>query len=252
MNRDEMHQMFALQKTPPDFSQLNQEQAISQQVYKEKLKEYQLRLLNALRRLNGTPHSVMIVVEGPDAAGKGGSIKRLVEKLDPRDVRVYSIIKPTAQENSQHYLWRFWSKLPPRGDLVVFDRSWYGRVLVERVEEFAREDEWQRAYREINEFERQIIDDHAIIVKLYLMITKDEQLIRFKQREADPYKHWKISDEDWRNRKKWDENVAAAQDMFSLTSTKAAPWNLIAANYKWYARLEMIKAVVRRLEAVPT
>jgi polyphosphate kinase 2 (PPK2 family) len=192
----------------------------------------------------------MVVFEGPDAAGKGGAIKRLVERLDPRLLRVHSIIKPTAEEYRYHYLWRFWQKLAPYGQTVVYDRSWYGRVLIERVESFASEKEWKRAYQEINEFERTLCDDGAIIVKFYLHISKDEQLARFKRREADPYKHWKINDEDWRNRRKWDEHNAAAEDMFERTSTEWAPWVVIPANYKWAARIKVVKTVVEALRGV--
>lgn len=222
--------------------------SIEESEYKQKLKEQQLKLLKLQRALGETKHSVIVLFEGPDAAGKGGAIKRLVERLDPRLTRVYSIIKPTAEEYQHHYMWRFWNKLPPYGQSAVFDRSWYGRVLVERVEGFASDSEWKRAYREINEFERLLVDDNAIIIKFYLHISKDEQLVRFKRREADPYKHWKISDEDWRNRKKWDEHNAAAQEMFEKTSTDDSPWHIIAANYKWYARLKVVKTVVERLE----
>ena len=216
--------------------------------YKHKLKEQQLKLLKLQRQLSESKHSVIIVFEGPDAAGKGGAIKRLVERLDPRLVRVYSVIKPTAEEYQHHYMWRFWGKLPSYGQIAILDRSWYGRVLVERVESFATDAEWARAYREINEFERVLIDDNAIIIKMYLHISKDEQLSRFKRREADPYKHWKISDEDWRNRKKWDQHNIAAEQMFEKTSTEQSPWHIIAANYKWYARLKVVKTVVDRLE----
>lgn len=216
--------------------------------YKQKLKEQQLKLLKLQRQLSESKNSVIIVFEGPDAAGKGGAIKRLVERLDPRLVRVYSIIKPTVEEYQHHYMWRFWAKLPPYGQTAILDRSWYGRVLVERVEAFATDAEWARAYREINDFERLLVDDNAIIIKIYLHITKDEQLARFKRREADPYKHWKISDEDWRNRKKWDQHNAAAEEMFEKTSTEDSPWHVIAANYKWYARLRVVKIVVDRLE----
>jgi len=222
--------------------------SIDESDYKQKLKEHQLKILKLQRALSETKRSLIVVFEGPDAAGKGGAIKRLVERLDPRLVRVYSIVKPTAEEYQHHYLWRFWNKLPPYGQMTVVDRSWYGRVLVERVEGFAGDGEWKRAYREINEFERQLVDDNAIIIKIYLHITKDEQLTRFKRREADPYKHWKISEEDWRNRKKWDEHNVAAQEMFEKTSTDCAPWNIIAANYKWYARLRVVKTVSERLE----
>jgi AMP-polyphosphate phosphotransferase len=216
--------------------------------YKQKLKEHQLKILKLQRRLSETKHSLVILFEGPDAAGKGGAIKRLTERLDPRLIRVYSVIKPTAEEYQHHYLWRFWNKLPPYGQTAILDRSWYGRVLVERVEEFATEAEWKRAYREINEFERVLADDNAIIIKIYLHISKDEQLTRFKRREADPYKHWKISDEDWRNRKKWNEHNEAAEDMFEKTSTDIAPWHVVPANYKWFARLKVAKIVADRLE----
>lgn len=224
--------------------ELDQEKQLSEQEYKEKLKKYQLRLLNHQLRLRETKRSVVVVLEGPDAAGKGGAIKRIVERLDPRLVRVYSIIKPTPEEFRHHYMWRFWTKLPSYGEIAIFDRSWYGRVLVERVEGFATDVEWKRAYREINEFERQLADDGAIIVKLYLHVTKDEQLARFKRREADPYKHWKISDEDWRNRKKWNEHNRAAEEMFERTSTEIAPWTVIPANFKWMARVRAVKSVL--------
>ena len=191
---------------------------------------------------------MLIVVEGPDAAGKGGAVKRLVEKLDPRTLRVYSTVKPTEDELGRHYLWRFWTRLPARGRIAVFDRSWYGRVLVERVEGFAKEEEWRRAYREINEFERMLLDDGTVILKFYFHVTKEEQLKRFKRRENDPYKSWKINDEDWRNRRNWDQHNEAAEEMFERTSSDGAPWHLIAGNYKWHARLEMLKITLKALE----
>jgi polyphosphate kinase 2 (PPK2 family) len=224
---------------------LDQKQSVEPDEYKKKLKEYQLSLLKTQLKIAKTKRSIILVFEGPDAAGKGGAIKRVTERLDPRWYRVYSIIKPTAEEYQHHYMWRFWNKLPKHGELVVFDRSWYGRLLVERVEGFAKAEEWQRAYREINEFERTLSDDGAIIIKLYVHISKDEQLERFKRREADPYKYWKISDEDWR---KWEEHNQAAQDVFAKTSTKIAPWNVIPGNFKWHARLKTLKTIVRRLE----
>jgi polyphosphate kinase 2 (PPK2 family) len=168
--------------------------------YKSKLKKYQLQLLHQQRILMESNRSLILLFEGPDAAGKGGVIRRVVERLDPRNIRVYSIIKPTPEEYAHHYLWRFWTKLPARGEFAILDRSWYGRVLVERVEGFATDEEWKRAYREINDFERIIVEGGAILCKFYLHITKDEQLYRFKRRESDPYKHWKINEEDWRNR----------------------------------------------------
>lgn len=220
---------------------------ISEEDYKPKLKSLQLELLKLQRELSEMKGSLIVVFEGPDAAGKGGAIKRTVERLDPRLFRVHSIVKPTAEEYQHHYLWRFWSKLPPCGQMVVFDRSWYGRVLVERVEGFASEQEWKRAYQEINDFERQLCDDGAVIVKCYLHVSRDEQLVRFKRREADPYKHWKINDEDWRNRRKWDEHNAAAEDAFQKTSTDYAPWHVIPANYKWHARVKVAKTVLDAL-----
>ena len=227
--------------------ELDQTKSLDQEDYKKQLKQCQLELLNMQLLLREKKRSVILIMEGPDAAGKGGAIKRIVERLDPRLVRVYSIIKPTPEEYMRHYMWRFWNKLPAYGDLAIFDRSWYGRVLVERVEEFCTEAEWKRAYGEIVETERLLSDDGAIIIKLYLHITKDEQLARFKRREADPYKHWKISEEDWRNRRHWNEHNEAAQDMFEKTGSDEAPWTVIPANYKWYARVKAVKTVCERI-----
>jgi len=229
---------------------LDQSKSLEQEEYKKLLKKSQLELLNAQLVLAERKNSVVIVVEGPDAAGKGGAIKRLTERLDPRLVRVYSVVKPTPEEYQHHYMWRFWTKLPSRGQVAIFDRSWYGRVLVERVEKFCTEAEWKRAYREINEFERQLADDGTIILKFYLQITKEEQLDRFKRREADPYKHWKISEEDWRNRRHWDQHNEAAEEMFERTSTDHAPWIVVPANFKWYARVKVVKAVADRVTKV--
>lgn len=231
----------------PRLDELDQAKSLEQDEYKRSLKEFQLKLLNAQLVLREQKKSLIIVMEGPDAAGKGGAIRRIVERLDPRLTRVYSIVKPTPEEYDHHYMWRFWTKLPSHGQIVIFDRSWYGRVLVERVEGFATEKEWKRAYQEINEFERQLTDDNTAIVKLYIHITKDEQLARFKSREADPYKHWKITDEDWRNRKKWELHNEAAEDMFEKTSTESVPWKVIPGNFKWYARVEAVKAVSKRV-----
>lgn len=218
--------------------------------YKPRLKELQLELIKRQRELSASKSSLIVVFEGPDAAGKGGAIKRIVERLDPRLIRVHSVVKPSAEEYQHQYLWRFWNRLPPYGQSVIFDRSWYGRVLVERVEGFATDAEWKRAYREINEFERTLCDDGAILVKIWLHISKEEQLERFHAREADPYKHWKINEEDWRNRKKWTEHNEAAEEMFEKTSTDCAPWTVIPANFKWFARVRVVKAVVDALETV--
>ena len=227
--------------------ELNQNTPITKEVYVSELKKYQFGLLGLQLRLKESERSVIIVIEGPDAAGKGGAIKRTLERLDPRLIRVYSTQKPTSEEYSHHYLWRFWNRLPSYGEIAVFDRSWYGRVLVERVEGFATEKEWKRAYGEINELERALADDGAIIIKLFLQVSKDEQLKRFKQREADPYKHWKINDEDWRNRKKWKEHIEAAEEMFVRTSTKIAPWTVIPGDFKWYARVQFAKSIYERI-----
>ena len=215
--------------------------------YKAKLKEQQLRLLNQQLKLHRSKRSVIIVFEGPDAAGKGGVIKRIVERLDPRLLRVHSIVKPTAEEYQHHYLWRFWNKLPPSGQLVIFE--WYGRVLVERVESFATDKEWRRAYQEINEFERWLVDDGALVIKIYLHITKDERDC-FASNAAKPTRTstGRSVREDWRNRKKWDQHNRAAEDMFERTSTPDAPWHVVAANYKWFARVKVVKIVVDRLE----
>jgi len=226
---------------------LDQNSPITKEEYGSALKKYQLGLLNLQLRLKESKRSVIILIEGPDAAGKGGAIKRTLERLDPRLIRVYSTQKPTPEEYKHHYLWRFWNRLPLYGEIAVFDRSWYGRVLVERVEGFATENEWKRAYREIKELERTLAEDGAIIIKLFLQVSKDEQLKRFKQREADPYKHWKINDEDWRNRKKWKEHNEAAEEMFVRTSSKIAPWAVIPGDFKWFARVQFAKTVYDRI-----
>jgi AMP-polyphosphate phosphotransferase len=226
--------------------ELNLDKQISKDEYREKLQELQLSLLHFQRRILESKRTVILVFEGPDAAGKGGVIKRITEKLDPRLIRVYSVIKPTAEEYRHHYLWRFWKKLPGEGETAIFDRSWYGRLMVERVEEFCTEDEWKRAYREINEFERTLVESGVVMMKFYIHISKSEQLRRFEKRAADPYKHWKISDEDWRNRRKWKEHIAAAEEMFEKTDTKLAPWNIIEGEFKWYGRVKVLKAIAKR------
>jgi polyphosphate kinase 2 (PPK2 family) len=226
---------------------LDQNVPITKESYAKDLKKFQLGLLNLQLRIKESKRSVIIVIEGPDAAGKGGAIKRTLEFLDPRLVRVYSTQKPTTEEYRHHYLWRFWNRLPSYGEIAVFDRSWYGRVLVERVEGFATDAEWKRAYAEINEMERTLVDDGAIVIKLYLHVSKEEQLKRFKERQANPYKHWKINDEDWRNRRKWNQHNKAAEEMFVKTSTKLAPWTVIAGDYKWHARVSFAKTIYDRI-----
>jgi polyphosphate kinase 2 (PPK2 family) len=235
---------------PPRLAALDMALQLDETAYLRELARVQERLRRIQRAYLKSGNSAAVVFEGWDAAGKGGTIRCMSAVLDPRGFKVWPISAPRKYYLERHYLTRFFERLPPRGAISVFDRSWYGRVLVERVEGLASQKDWRRAYREINEFERQISDDKTTVVKLFLMIDKEEQLLRFKSREADPYKKWKISDEDWRNRNSWDEHLAAAQDMFDLTSTKAAPWHLVAANYKWFARLEVMRTVVRALEAL--
>jgi polyphosphate:AMP phosphotransferase len=193
--------------------------------------------------------SIVIVFEGWDASGKGGAIRRLISAVDPRFHRVVPIGKPTDEEKAHHYLWRFWRHMPRDGMVTVFDRSWYGRVLVERIEGFCTEPEWRRAFEEINEFERQLTEHGTILVKFWLHISKDEQLKRFKARERAAHKRHKINPEDWRNRDKWDAYEICLGDMFALTDTECAPWHLISANDKRHARAEVLRTACRTIGA---
>jgi AMP-polyphosphate phosphotransferase len=189
-----------------------------------------------------------VVFEGWDAAGKGGAIKRLVAGLDPRHVRVQSYAAPTEREKRHHFLWRFSPNLPGLGGMAIFDRSWYGRVLVERVEAFATEVEWRRAYDQIVEFERGLVTEGTVLVKFWLHISAKEQLARFESRKDDPLRRWKLTDEDWRNRKKRPAYVAAVDEMLARTDHPDAPWDLIAAESKHYARAKVVETVINRLE----
>jgi len=195
----------------------------------------------------GTPHRAVIVLEGWDTAGKGGVVRRLGWALDPRSFKVHAISAPGEREKSLHYLQRFWERLPQHGQIFVFDRSWYGRVLVERVEGFAAAAEWQRAYDEINDFERMLLADGVRLVKLFLHITPEEQLRRFRNRLSDPLKRWKLSYEDFRNRAHWKEYAAAIEDMMEKTSSRRARWHLVPANDKPYGRLAAFRIIVDRL-----
>jgi polyphosphate kinase 2 (PPK2 family) len=194
--------------------------------------------------------STVLVFEGWDAAGKGGAIRRVTRALDARQVQVIPIAAPTDEENAQHYLWRFWRQLGRAGRVTVFDRSWYGRVLVERVEGFAADDEWRRAYTEIRDFEDQLVQHGIVVCKFWLHITKDEQLARFQSREETPYKSWKLTEEDWRNREKWDAYEQAVNEMVERTSTHSAPWTLVEANDKRFARVKVIQTVADAMEKV--
>jgi polyphosphate kinase 2 (PPK2 family) len=215
--------------------------------YVAALSDMQLAMLRVQQAYFHEGRRAIVLFEGWDAAGKGGAIRRLTEHLDPRGCKVWPIGAPKTEEQGRHYLYRFWQRLPERGTIAVFDRSWYGRVLVERVEGFAARPDWERAYREINEFERMLTDDGVRIVKLFLHITQEEQLRRFTERLRNPYKHWKITGEDLRNRAHWPIYVDAIHDMFDRTSTDYAPWHALAANYKWHARVRALKTVVKAL-----
>jgi len=225
------------------------EERLSKEKYAKKIVKCQAKLGRMSRSPRMRKHAVVAVFEGMDAAGKGGAIRRITQAIDARHFQVMPIAAPTDEERAQPYLWRFWRHLPRRGQFTIFDRSWYGRVLVERVEGFATEDAWSRAYREINEFEEQLADDGVVVVKFWLAITKEEQMKRFKEREATRHKRFKITAEDWRNRKKWDDYVVAASDMIDRTSTSYAPWTVIEANDKHLARIRAIETLNRRLEA---
>lgn len=223
---------------------------ITAEDYSKQLAELQgsLRRLQHLCYLERVP--VVMVYEGWDASGKGGNIRRLTRELDPRGYEVVPVGAPEGDEKSHHYLWRFWRALPKGGHFTVFDRSWYGRVMVERVEGFARPDEWSRAYREINEFESQLVESGAVMLKFWIHISKEEQLARFEARQNTPHKNWKITDEDWRNRKRWDEYWNAVSDMIERTSTAHAPWTIVEGNDKHHARIKALRTAVERVEAV--
>jgi polyphosphate:AMP phosphotransferase len=223
-------------------------QRLDKQDYEEALLELQGRLNLLTRHRNFRKHSVVLVFEGVDAAGKGGGIRRITQALDARSYRIHPIAAPTEEERAQPYLWRFWRHLPRRGKVAIFDRSWYGRVLVERVEGFCTEADWQRAYSEINDFEDQVVRSRSILLKFWLSISLDEQLRRFQERQDTPFKRFKITDEDWRNREKWPAYEVAVCDMLDRTSTEIAPWTLVESEDKYFGRIKMLKTICKRLE----
>ncbi len=225
------------------------DQKMSEKDYEEKRGKW-LGRLNRLVRLAATQkRSIVFVFEGWDAAGKGGAIRRLTSAIDARDYRVIPVSKPTDEEKAHHYLWRFWRHVPRAGLVTIYDRSWYGRVLVERIEGFARPNEWRRAFTEINDFEQQLTEHGTIVIKFWMHISRDEQLRRFRAREKTPYKQHKINAEDWRNRRKWSAYEVAIGDMLALTDNRFAPWHLIPANNKRHARLQILKGACQRLTA---
>ncbi len=221
---------------------------ISDAEYDKKLKELQGKISDLGYKLYKKRKSVVIVYEGWDAAGKGGNIKRVTEELDPRGYEVVPIASPSKEELNHHYLWRFWNKMPKDGHIAIFDRSWYGRVMVERIEGYARQDEWQRAYKEINDMELHMHNHGTIIFKFWLHIDKDEQLKRFKARQENPLKRHKITDEDWRNREKWNDYETAVNHMLIKTDTEYAPWTIIESNNKKFARIKVLEILVKKLE----
>ncbi|MBP2311017.1 polyphosphate kinase 2 family protein [Azospirillum soli] len=220
----------------------------SKEEYERRLGKLQKELLRIQQTYWHEKRRAIIVFEGWDAAGKGGCIRRLTEPLDPRGFHVWPIGAPSRDEQGKHYLYRFWTRLPAPGSFAIFDRSWYGRVLVERVEGFASKDEWKRAYDEINQFEKMLTDDGARIIKIFMHISPEEQLERFRERLSNPYKRWKLTEEDLRNRARWDDYVKAIEGMFDKTSTENAPWQAVEANSKWYARLRVLEIVTEALK----
>lgn len=217
--------------------------------YLGRLSELQVRLQLMQQAYLLNQRKAVLVFEGWDAAGKGGTIRRMASVMDPRGLKVWPIGAPRPYYLDRHYLLRFWERLPAKGTISVFDRSWYGRVLVERIEGFATKKEWKRAYREINEFERLITDNETRVLKFFLHISPEEQLKRFEKRLLDPHKRWKLSYEDFRNRDKWPEYETAIEDMLRKTSTKRAPWHVIPAENKKYARIKTLEIVVDKLSA---
>lgn len=228
---------------------LDMSQALDKDSYKTELAVEQARLAGLMSDKRMRRHSLVTVFEGNDAAGKGGAIRRITAALDPRMYQVVQIAAPTEEERAQPYLWRFWRHIPPHGKLTVFDRSWYGRVLVERVEGFCSQADWLRAYGEIADFEESLVTHNVVLVKFWLAIDRDTQEQRFKEREEIGYKRFKITAEDWRNREKWDEYVDAVGDMVDRTGTSIAPWTLVEANDKRFARVKVLRAVNDALEA---
>ncbi len=216
--------------------------------FEKDLEARQGRLNGLSRQARDRGISSILVFEGWDASGKGGAIRRLTSALDARTYTVIPMAAPTDEEKVHHYLWRFWRHLQRAGRVLVFDRSWYGRVLVERVEGFATDAEWQRAYAEINDFEKQLVNHGIVLVKFWMHVTKDEQLRRFKDRQKIPYKRWKLTEEDWRNREKWDLYELAVNDTVARTSTQIAPWTLVEGNDKRFARLKVIDTFCDKLE----
>lgn len=244
-----LQNIYPLEKMPL-LSEIPLDKSIENDEYKKELKHLQQRLGELHNRLYRKKVPVIIAYEGWDAAGKGGNIKRITGALDPRGYEVHPIASPEPHEKARHYLWRFWTRLPKTGHIAIFDRTWYGRVMVERLEGFCSENDWMRAYNEINEFEKELHDWGAVIIKFWVQIDKDTQLERFNDRQNTPEKQWKITDEDWRNREKWDLYEDAVNEMIQKTSTTYAPWHVLESVDKRYARIKALKIVIKELEKV--
>ncbi|MGF1609314.1 MAG: polyphosphate kinase 2 family protein [Kiloniellales bacterium] len=238
---------ITLAKQRPRLAKIDLDKSLKAKAYDDELKQQQTRLQEVALAYLAGGHRGLVAFEGWDTAGKGGTIRRMASVLDPRGCKVWPIGPPSGKEADQHYLYRFWQRLPDPGCIAMFDRSWYGRVLVERVEGLASEQEWRRAYDEINEFERLLVNDGYRIAKLFLHITPEEQLRRFAARMADPLKRWKLTADDLHNRKLWADYAVAIDEMLERTSTTYAPWHAIPANDKKYARVEAIRTIVDSL-----
>ena len=234
----------------PKLAEIALDKQLEKDDYDHKLDKLQKKLASLHNKLYRQKIPVIIAYEGWDAAGKGGNIKRLTAALDPRGFEVHPIASPEPAEKNRHYLWRFWNRLPKDGHIAVFDRTWYGRVMVERLEGFCSQNDWSRAYNEINEFEKELHDWGAVILKFWVQIDKDTQLARFTDRQNTPEKQWKITDEDWRNREKWDLYESAVDEMIQKTSTVYAPWYVLESNDKRYARIKALEIVIDALEEV--
>jgi polyphosphate kinase 2 (PPK2 family) len=221
---------------------------LAEKTYWRRLTSAQLRLRELHHRIYDEQIPVLAVFEGWDASGKGGAIKRITETLEPRGFTVTSIAAPRGEEKTHHYLWRFWRTMPRAGHLGIFDRSYYGRVLVERVEGFCAEEEWRRAYREINEFEAHQVSYGMVIRKFWMQISREEQLRRFRDRERDPFRSYKLTPEDWRNRARWNEYTSAVQEMLEKTSSAHAPWTVVEAEDKYFARVKVVETLADAVE----
>ena len=236
------------------FDKIDLSGRLTDEEYTSRMYAAQRRLVELRLHIGGhldTPEigpGVLVVFEGSDAGGKGGAIKRIVEPLDPRHYRVSAFAKPSFDEKRKHFLWRFWKEVPGLGGMALFDRSWYGRVLVERVEGYATREQWKRAYEEIVQFERGLVLEGVIIVKFWVQISAEEQLRRFQEREKNPVKRWKLTDEDWRNRDKTEEYADAIEEMFQRTNHELAPWHIVSGEQKKWARVHVLEILNKRIE----